>query len=178
VFRDLVARAAAFDVDATRIAVGGDSAGGNLAAVLAFDVRGDATTPCAQLLVYPAVDFTMSFPSHETLGKGFFLEDAHIRYYRATYLAGADMRDPRASPWFRDDLSGLPPAVVVTAGFDPLRDEGDAYGERLKAAGGEVSSFSPPDLFHGFWNCAGCLPRARAAIEEALAALRPRLLRG
>jgi acetyl esterase len=176
-FRAIVREAGALDLDARRLAVGGDSAGGNLAAVVSLDTRADAVRPCLQLLVYPLVDETMSFPSIETFAEGFFLEKATIAWFRGHYLGGAgDMSDPRASPWLAKSLAGLPPAFVATAGFDPLRDEGDAYAARLAAEGVPVEHRSYPGLFHGFFNATGVVRAARAAFDDAVAALRAALL--
>ena len=172
--REILGSGAALGVDPARVAVGGDSAGGNLALVASQDTREDARRPRATFAVYPAVDFTMSLPSHTTLGRGFFLESEDIRFYRRTYLNGVDPTHPRASPWFLPDLAGLPPTVMVTAGFDPLRDEGDGFADMLRAAGVAVDHRSFPSLFHGFWNTP-LLPAARAAIDESLTLLRARL---
>lgn len=175
-FRDLVGRAPALGLDPSRVGVGGDSAGGNLATVVALETRSDAVRPTAQLVIYPVLDWTLSLPSHGTLGKGFLLENEDLRWYRESYLVRTPPDHPRASPWFVDDLTGLPPAVVVTAGFDPLRDEGAAWAKRLRSAGSPASHVAAPGLFHGFWNCSGSLPAAADAFEAALAAFRPHLL--
>ncbi|HHH11539.1 MAG TPA: alpha/beta hydrolase, partial [Sorangium sp.] len=121
VFRAVVAQAPALGIDARRIAVGGDSAGGNLAAVLSQDTIADTVRPCFQLLIYPAVDMTMSSDSMVTMGAGFYLERDTITWFCDHYLNGADPRQVRASPLFASDMAGLPPALVITAGFDPLR---------------------------------------------------------
>src|SRR5690606_14753383 len=111
-FRGVVARADELGIDPRRVAVGGDSAGGNLAAVAALDALGDAVRPAFQLLIYPAVDLTMSFPSTTTLGEGFFLEKETMDWFIDRYLGDAsERRDPRASPWFAD-VAGAPPAAV------------------------------------------------------------------
>lgn len=176
VFRAMVSDADVLRIDPARIAVGGDSAGGNLAAVVALDTRGDAVRPCFQMLIYPTVDMTMSFPSIDIFDRGFFLEKESIRWYRGNYLghdaSDGQKRDPRASPWFAEDLSGLPKALVVTAGFDPLRDEGDAYAKRLADAGVDVQHESYGSLFHGFWNTTGIIHASRAAFDDAIRALR------
>jgi acetyl esterase len=171
VFRAVVAEAAVLGVDPLRVAVGGDSAGGNLAAAVALQTREDVVRPRAQLLIYPVVDLTMSFPSVSALGRGFFLEQDTIAWFRAHYLAGQDPKDPRASPWHAPDLRGAAPAVVVTAGFDPLRDEGNAYADRLRAAGVEVSHREYGGLFHGFFNTSGVIRQSKAAVAETTALL-------
>lgn len=179
IFRTMVTDAATLGIDPNRIAVGGDSAGGNLSAVVALDTRNDAVKPCFQMLIYPAVDMTMSFPSIDIFDRGFFLEKESIRWYRGNYIGhdatDAEKRDPRASPWFAKDLSGLPKALVVTAGFDPLRDEGDAYAKRLAASGVEVEHKSYASLFHGFWNTTGIIHAARGAFDDAIRSLRTAL---
>lgn len=172
-FRHVMREAGALDLDASRIAVGGDSAGGNLAAVVALETRTDALRPCFQLLIYPAVDLTMSFPSVRSLGRGFFLEKEDMDATRGRYLRSpADARDPRASPWFASDLSGAPAACVLTAGFDPLRDEGDAYAKRLRDAGVAVSHRCYDSLFHGFFGATGAIRATREPYEDAISALR------
>ncbi|MEL6184492.1 MAG: alpha/beta hydrolase, partial [Myxococcota bacterium] len=171
-FRDAVARADHLGVDPERLGVAGDSAGGNLATLVGLETEGEPVRPAAVLAIYPAIDFTMSFPSQETLAEGYYLEAKNIRWYRETYLAGEDMKHPRASPWFRESVAGAPPHVVVTAGYDPLRDEGDAWAKRLEEAGVQVIHQSPPGLFHGFWNAGGGIEAARVAIEEGLDAFR------
>lgn len=171
-FRALVADAARFNVNATRIGVGGDSAGGNLAAVVALATIDDVIKPRVQLLVYPVVDLTMSFPSIETLGHGFMLEKETIAWFRANYLGAsptdAQLKDPKASPFFArdEDLARTPPAIVVTAGFDPLRDEGDAYAQRLATAGVRVVHKSYAGMWHGFWNTSGVIREAARAFDE------------
>ncbi|MBW3659387.1 MAG: alpha/beta hydrolase [Actinobacteria bacterium] len=147
-----------------RLVVGGDSAGGNLAAVLAQELRGSDIDLAAQVLVYPAVDMTQSHASIARLGEGYYLERATMRWFADHYMADADPADPRLSPLFADDLSGLPPAVVVTAEYDPLVDEGDAYAEALRAAGVEVRHHSFPGLIHGFYGMGGLSGPAQAAI--------------
>jgi acetyl esterase len=166
-FRWAVNEASSLGIDPLRIAVGGDSAGGNLAAVVSLALRGARVAPAAQLLVYPVVDLTMSFPSIRSLGRGFLLEEASIRWYRDQYVApGQDLTDPRLSPYFAPDLAGAAPAIVVTAGFDPLRDEAEAYAEKLTAAGVRVIERRYASLFHGFVNTTGVIRAARTAMAE------------
>jgi acetyl esterase len=171
-FRRLAREAAALGIDATRLAVGGDSAGGNLAAGVAQATLGQAVRPCFQLLIYPALDMTLAMPSITTFARGFLLEKETIDWYLAHYLPpGHDRRDPVASPLF-GPVAGLPPAFLATAGFDPLRDEGDAYARRMQAAGVAVEHRRYPSLFHGFFNTSGGLSASRAAFADAVAALR------
>ena len=160
-------------LDPARLALAGDSAGGTLSAVVALETRGDAVRPRFQVLIYPAVDLTSSFPSIQSLGEGFFLEAASIAWFVDHYLdPGQDRRDPRVSPLFAPDHAGLPPAFVLTAGFDPLRDEGEAYVAALRAAGVEVDHRCYESLIHGFFNLSGGVVAARAPLADIAAALR------
>ena len=175
-FRWVANNAAHLSIDPAKIAVGGDSAGGNLAAVVARDAKHDDIKPAFQLLIYPATDMTMSLPSHRQMGRGFFLEHDTIVWFRDHYLRSEnDRRDVRASPYFADDLAGLPPAFVATAGFDPLRDEGRAYADKLRDAGVRVRYRCYPSLFHGFFSASGGIEAARSTLVEAAAALREAL---
>jgi len=162
-FEWVAGHAAELGGDPGRIAVGGDSAGGNLATVLSIAARdAGGPQPLFQVLVYPATDMTRSFPSHRLFQTGYFLEEETITWFLDRYLRDAsDERDPRASPYFAEDLRDLPPALVVTAGFDPLRDEGEAYAARLREAGVPVDERCEGDLVHGFFNM-GSVSRAAA----------------
>lgn len=157
-----------------RIAVGGDSAGGNLAAVVAQRMRAEScVAPDLQLLIYPAVDRANVYPSHDLFGAGFFLSREDGDVFDALYFSEQQLReDPRVSPSLTEDLSGVCPALVFTAGFDPLRDEGEAYGEKLSAAGVETHTSREPGLLHGFINMIGVSPSARAATSRIAAQLR------
>jgi acetyl esterase len=163
---------AAIGVDPGRIAVGGDSAGGNLAAVVALLAR-DADLPLAfQLLVYPATDFANDKPSHDLFAEGYMLTRTSIAWFSGNYLAGAaDIADWRASPLRAASLAGVAPALVITAGFDPLRDEGKAYADRLAEAGVPVRYVCHDGMIHGFFGMTGTIDVARRAIDEAGAAL-------
>jgi acetyl esterase len=156
------------------IAVGGDSAGGNLAAtvaLLARDHRGPALA--FQLLVYPATDQRCATASHERNGQGYLLTREAIDYFRRAYLPRRDdWTDWRASPLLAKSHAGLPPALVITAGYDPLLDEGRAYAERLRAAGVEAAYREFTDMVHGFVLFGGVLETANAAVAECCAALR------
>ena len=166
--------ATALGCDPARIAVAGDSAGGNLAAVVArLAAASGGPRAAAQLLVYPVTDLSTKHPSYRTFSNGFFLTEAEMDWYRGHYLPDeAAARDPRASPLLAADLRGLPPAVVVTAGFDVLRDEGEAYARRLREAGVPVEHRRVAGQVHGFANATGVSPVARAAMHEAAALVR------
>ncbi len=159
--------------DLLRLAVGGDSAGGNLAAVAALDAQGHGGPDiCFQLLIYPATDMTASFPSHAAFGAGYRLTRPLIAWSLVNYLRdGRDMLDPRASPLFADDFSGLPPAFILTAGFDPLRDEGKAYADKLAHAGVTVRYQCYETMIHGFIGMTGVLDGAGNALGDAASAL-------
>jgi acetyl esterase len=176
--------AAELDVDPARLAVGGDSAGGNLAAVVAQELR-DAGPPIRfQLLVYPVTDTTLSHPSVDENAEGYFLTKAEMVWFRQHYLGdarGGDPRarwtDPRVSPLLASDESvrGLPPALVITAEHDPLRDEGEAYAAKLRAAGGDVTATRYDGMIHGFFSLGDFIPEGKAAIDDACEALRTAL---
>lgn len=169
--------AAELGADPTRLAVAGDSAGGNLAAVVARLSRDRGGPPIAfQLLIYPATDLTRSLASHAENGTGYLLETDTMAWFTGHYLDGADPRQPDASPLFAEDLSGLPPALVLTAEFDPLRDEGEAYAERLAEAGVAVTLSRYDGMIHGFYGLDRVIDTARAATDETLAALQKALV--
>jgi acetyl esterase len=167
------ANAPGFGADAARIAVGGDSAGGNLAAVLAQRIARSNEPPlAAQVLVYPVVDRINPRASHELFAEGFMLEREDMRWFDDMYAPAPLRSDPRVSPALAPDLSCLPPAIVVTAGFDPLRDEGEAYVEALRAAGSKVTAWREPGFLHGFMNCAGVSRASRRSVKRIAAELR------
>ena len=178
--RWIAAEARALRIDPERIAVGGDSAGGNLAAVVALDARETGGPALAyQLLIYPATDQRGGFASHERNGDGYLLTRRHIEYFRGCYLPRKDdWLDWRASPLLAKSLAGLPAAFVLTAGFDPLLDEGRAYAERLAREGGEVAYLDSPDMIHGFITFGGVLDTAIAAVAECCARLRSAFEKG
>jgi acetyl esterase len=151
-FADVARRADAFGADPRRVADGGDSAGRNLAAVTALALRGEPEAPAFQLLIYPGVDMTRKHPSRLAFGEGFLLTEQSMTFYEDCYVPDRSQRsDPRVSPLLAPDLSGLPPAHIATAVADPLRDEGEAYAERLRAAGVTVALQRHPQI-HGFFN--------------------------
>ncbi|HMY99824.1 MAG TPA: alpha/beta hydrolase [Burkholderiaceae bacterium] len=171
-------QAASLGLDATRIAVGGDSAGGNLAAVVAITLRDDGDVPLRwQLLIYPATDMRAVAPSHTTNGQGYLLTSDAIAYFRANYLPDrAQDSDWRASPLLHEDLSRLPPALLLTAGFDPLRDEGRQYADRLSAAGCATQYLCFERQLHGFITMGRLLDEANTAVDLCARALRRALL--
>jgi acetyl esterase len=154
-------------IDAHRLMVGGDSAGGNLAAVVAIAARdGNGPAIAGQVLIYPATDFAMRHPSHKEPETSILLTHSVIRWFRDHYLGSADGEDWRASPARMSSLAGLPPAYVLTAGADPLRDEGDEYAKRLKDAGVAVTYRHFPGQFHGFFTMGKLLQQANVAASE------------
>jgi acetyl esterase len=170
----VAAHAAELGADPRRIGVGGDSAGGNLAAVCALMAR-DRGGPdlVYQLLLYPVTNHAFDTPSYRDNGEGYFLEAVTMRWYWRQYLGdGSDGTDPYASPLRAPDLSRLPPALIVTAGYDPLRDEGEAYGRRLREAGTDAAVSRYETMFHGFFGFGRLLDAASAANDEVFAALR------
>jgi acetyl esterase len=160
--------------DPARIAVGGDSAGGNLAAVVAIAAKlGDAPAPAFQLLIYPVCDYVEKRRSYETFAEGYLLTAGDMDWFRDNYLPEPDAaHEWRASPVRAPDLSGLPPAYVMTAGFDPLRDEGEEYAELLRAAGVTVALRRHEGLLHSFANQTALHRGAHDAMLEAAGALR------
>lgn len=167
------AHAATLGVDPDRIALGGDSAGGNLSAAVALArTRSGGPVPAFQLLIVPATDLAGHHRSHDLFATGFFLTRANMDWYKDLYLPpGVDRTDPRASPLLADDLSGLPPAHVAVAGFDPLRDEGEAYAARLQEAGVPVTLRRHRSAVHPFINIP-VTRMGRAAMSEVVDALR------
>jgi acetyl esterase len=163
--------------DGSRIAVAGDSAGGNLAAVAAQRLRDTGPPIALQLLLYPTVDLTLSHPSMVENADGYYLTADTMRWFRHHYLGDHDPTDPLASPLRADAaaLRGLPPALVLTAEYDPLRDEGEAYAEALRAAGNEVTVTRYDGMIHGFVELSPFLPEGKVARDQASQALREAL---
>ena len=158
------------NADPARIAVGGDSAGGNLAAVVAISLKEKIAF---QLLIYPATDQRLGSASLARNGEGYLLTRRLMETFRGYYLPRReDLLDWRASPLLAQSLAGLPPAFLLTAGFDPLLDEGRAYVERLAREGNEVAYREYPDMVHGFIVMGGVLDTANAAVEDCCTALR------
>ena len=156
-----------------RISIGGDSAGGNLAAVAALALRGETgIQPWRQVLLYPCLDMSASLASHRRLAEGYLLTAPLYAWYRDNYApAGIARDDWRLSPLFADDLGGLPPAVLLYAGFDPLRDEAAAYAMKLTLAGVPVETLYFADMIHGFLTMGGAIPAAQAAVTRIAEAL-------
>jgi acetyl esterase len=172
--RHAIEEAERFGADPARVAVGGDSAGGNLAAAAARLLTIDGgPVPAFQLLIYPVTDLTRKRESYRLFSEGFFLTDRQMDWYREHYLADeSQASDPRASPILASNLAGLPPAHVVTAGFDVLRDEGEDYAGLLRDAGVQVTTTREPGLIHGFTHGAETGRAARRAMLRVADALR------
>ncbi|MGZ4683625.1 MAG: alpha/beta hydrolase [Acidimicrobiales bacterium] len=167
--------------DPSRLAVGGDSAGGNLAAIVSVRARAAGLEGLRhQLLVYPAVDLTLSHPSIDENGEGYLLTKTGMVWFAEHYLGPATGRGdldkhPDVSPLYTADLAGVAPATVITAGFDPLRDEGQAYAAALTEAGVAVEEHRYPTMIHGFISMAGVTTVTNEALDAAGAALRASL---
>jgi acetyl esterase len=173
----VAAHAEEIGVDPTRIAVGGDSAGGNLGAVVSQMARDrDGPRLRFQLLVYPVTNCDFGTDSYRENAEGYFLTTNMMKWFWGHYLPDPSYAaDPYASPLRAEDLSGLPPGLCITAGFDPLRDEGEAYAARLREAGVEVRTSRYDGMFHGFFAMDAMLDQAKRAVAEAGSALRTAL---
>ena len=172
-FRFAARNAEKLGADSSAIAIGGDSAGANLAASVCVQALRKGPRPVFQLLFYPATDMTTRRRSRDVFADGFFLTDDDMTWFVNHYCPDLGQRhDPRLSVLLADDLFGLPPAYVVTAGFDPLRDEGNAFADRLRDAGVPVVKRQHDDLIHGFVSFLNIGSRFREAVSEAAGALR------
>jgi acetyl esterase len=186
--RDIFARIEEFGGDDARVGVAGDSAGGNLAAATAIACRDAGIRLAAQLLVYPVTDVAGNFadakenarfPSRAENAEGYFLSRAVMEWFCGHYLAEASHgTDWRVSPLRAKSLAGLAPAVVTTAWFDPLRDEGKAYADALRAAGVPVSYFDGPGLIHGYFGLGDASETAKAEAQRARADFKTLLAKG
>jgi acetyl esterase len=167
-------RAAELGASADRLVVAGDSAGGNLAAGVAQRVaRSGGPTPRLQLLFYPWLDLSRKRRSYRLFGEGFYLTEDDLDWYASHYVGEpADVHDPRCSPLLADDVAGVAPAFIATAGFDPLRDEGEEYAARLREAGVPAAVHRQAGLFHGFVNAVGVGRSGREAVLAAAGAVR------
>jgi acetyl esterase len=170
----IAANAARLGVDPRRVAVGGDSAGGNLSAAVALMAR-DRKGPAlvCQALIYPVTNHDLETPSYHENATGYVLTREAMRWFWRHYLVREEQsKEPLASPLLAPSLAGLPPALVITAECDPLRDEGEAYAARLRDAGVPVTLTRYDGMFHGFLRMTKFLDKARAAIDEVAGSLR------
>jgi acetyl esterase len=176
-YRWLRDEAASLGVDRSRVAVAGDSAGGNLSAVVSLRAaRAGVPVPTCQVLIYPAVDFRLDTASHRELEHGHVIPRDRILWYADQYIPDIARRDdPDASPLRAPDVRAQPPALVVTAGFDPLRDEGHAYAEKLRAAGVDVIDREYPGQIHAFISLTKAIPEGMACTWEVAEYLKARL---
>ena len=172
-FRHIRDEADAFGADAARLAVGGDSAGGAMAAVVCQAMRdAQETGPAFQMLIYPATDSSKESASRKSCAEGYFLTKGLMDWFWKAYVpAGTDLADLRLSPLLARDFTGLPPAFVLTAGYDPLRDEGRAYADRLIDAGVKTTYVNYPGTIHGFFSLTRFLKQGLKANDEAAAVL-------
>ena len=169
----IVQNAASINVDPSRIAVGGDSAGGNLAAGICLAAKDRGGLPIAfQLLVYPVTAVDFSTGSYKQNADGYLLTMDGMKWYWNHYLSSdADASNPYAAPLAAKDLSGLPPALVITAEFDPLRDEGEAYAKKLQDAGVDATATRYDGMIHGFFGMSAVLDKGAQALAQASSAL-------
>jgi len=173
-WRALVETPEHWGVDASRIVVGGDSAGANLAAALIHDLMGlGGKMPAGQVLIYPAVDTALNSPSMLALKDAYVLPVERINWYLDLYLPeDQDRRDPRVAPIFSDRLAGQPEAMIVVAGHDPLWDDGQSYAGLLRDAGVEVELAEYPGQVHAFVSITGVIPQGNQALQQVAAWLR------
>ncbi len=167
-FRWLAATAGKLGIDAKWIAIGGDGIGGGLAAE-ACQIARDAggAMPAFQFLLYPIVDMSRKTASRDAFASGYFMTEPLINWFADHYIATTRRRDPRASPLLASSFANLPPALVVTAGFDPMLDEDRAYGARVREAGVAIIERHYPGMVHGLLNMSAILDEAKWAIDEA-----------
>jgi acetyl esterase len=171
-YRDIRERAAEFGCDPDQIVVAGDSAGGHLATMVCQRaLQAGLALPAAQVLIYPVCDLTRTYQSEIDFAEGLLLTTAEMDWFTGHFLTSDDQRSA-ASPICADSLAGLPPALVITAGFDPLRDEGEAYASALREAGVEVVHRRFASQVHGFFNMQGVGPAAHEAVGEVAGVLR------
>jgi acetyl esterase len=170
----LAANAEQLGIDPARIVVAGDSAGANMATVVAIMARDKKGPPIAlQALIYPVTDLRAATASREEFAEGYFLTRAGMDWFTDQYLARPeDAKHPHASPFYTESLAGLPPALVITAECDPLRDEGEAYARRMEQAGVPLEYRCYPGMIHPFFSMLGVLPAASEAADQVAAAIR------
>jgi acetyl esterase len=168
------ANAASLGIDVSRMSIGGDSAGGNLAAVVSLLTARTDEAPANQLLIYPAVDPVTARQSRQLFREGLFLTMRDVEAFELAYRGGqqGEATDPRVAPIRAAGVHGIPPALVITAGFDVLRDEGEAYAAALEAAGNTVRLHRFPSLTHGFIHMTDVSPAARDALREVATGFR------
>lgn len=174
------ANARSLGIDRNQIGIGGDSAGGNLAAVTALAARDRKIVfePAYQLLMYPCLDLTANAPSHDLFADGYLLTAKLYAWYRRNYLCNTNPVDWRVSPIFASSFSDVAPAIILYGGFDPLRDEAIDYAKRLKGSDVTVESMFFPGQIHGFLNMGGAISAASVAIERIGVCVREMLSRG
>jgi acetyl esterase len=174
VFQWALANAASLGGDPTRVAVGGDSAGGNLSTAVCLSARSrGGPAPIFQVLIYPVIDHDFDRPSYCENAEGYMLTAHSMRWFWEQYVhSPAEMADPLASPIHASDLSGLPPALIITAEFDPLRDEGEAYADRLRQAGVPVVLSRYDGMIHGFFGMFPAIDKGKLAVGQASEALK------
>lgn len=177
-FRWSIDNAGLLGIDRGRIALGGDSAGGNLAIVTALALRGAEHVPAFLLLVYPSTEIRSTRPSREKYAEGFFLDHGSLQWFFERYLPGVDSEDWRVSPMRAGSLAGLPPMLVIGAEFDPLVDDCVAFAERVRDEGGDVELRLFDGVVHGFYTLGKLFPQARAAVALSAHALRRHLVEG
>ena len=176
-FQWTVQNANQLGIDARRVAIGGDSAGGNLAAAACLQLRGNPVQPAFQLLIYPATIMWQDTPSYHANGQGYMLTKDSIAYYTDNYLRNRDdAKDWRASPQWANSHAGLPPAFVLTAGYDPLRDEGLMYADALSKAGVSTQYVCFERQIHGFITMGRVMQEANTAVSMCAQVLRSQLL--
>lgn len=172
----ICANSAALGIDRNRIAIGGDSAGGNLTIAVALSCKRQGfPQPAFQLLIYPATDYTMSFPSINEFATGYFLTRDNMLWFREHFLENSQRETDDLVSSLRADLGGLPPAFVLTAGFDPIRDEGYAFALRLAEFGVPVEHVCYTDMIHAFISFAGGIPAGMTALTRMGQVLRKAL---